>query len=169
MFTGGVPAILNDSNVYIRTLIGPTASQVRVILVENQPAQHKWPMRSPDTHTFFAHTLKVRYRSAYHPSMLRMCERVNISLVRADWKRVWEHKCSRKERALAGTREWTTIGQSFDTIGKMLGCCPTAWIQRVCYLMHMTYRKVYSVFSTVFLLLLLLAVGVGFPAACFGR
>ena len=30
-------------------------------------------------------------------------------------------------------------------------------------------RKVYSVFSTVFLLLLLLAVGVGFPAACFGR
>ena len=30
-------------------------------------------------------------------------------------------------------------------------------------------RKVYSVFSTVFLLLLLLAVAVGFPAACFGR
>ena len=30
-------------------------------------------------------------------------------------------------------------------------------------------RKVYSGFSTVFLLLLLLAVGVGFPAACFGR
>ena len=32
----------------------------------------------------------------------------------------------------------------------------------------MTQRKVYSVFSTVFLLLLLLAVAVGFPAACFG-
>ena len=32
-----------------------------------------------------------------------------------------------------------------------------------------TLRKVYSVFSTVFLLLLLLAVGVGLPAACFGR
>ena len=31
------------------------------------------------------------------------------------------------------------------------------------------YRKVYSVFSTVFLLLLLLAVAVGCPAACFGR
>ena len=30
-------------------------------------------------------------------------------------------------------------------------------------------RKVYSGFSTVFLLLLLLAVGVGFPVACFGR
>ena len=30
-------------------------------------------------------------------------------------------------------------------------------------------RKVYSVFSTVFLLLLLLAVAVGCPAACFGR
>ena len=30
-------------------------------------------------------------------------------------------------------------------------------------------RKVYSGFSTVLLLLLLLAVGVGFPAACFGR
>ena len=30
-------------------------------------------------------------------------------------------------------------------------------------------RKVYSVFSTVFLLLLLLAVGVGLPAACLGR
>ena len=30
-------------------------------------------------------------------------------------------------------------------------------------------RKGYSGFSTVFLLLLLLAVGVGFPAACFGR
>ena len=30
-------------------------------------------------------------------------------------------------------------------------------------------RKVYSDFSTVFLLLLLLAVGVGFPTACFGR
>ena len=29
--------------------------------------------------------------------------------------------------------------------------------------------KVYSGFSTVFLLLLLLVVGVGFPAACFGR
>ena len=29
-------------------------------------------------------------------------------------------------------------------------------------------RKVYSVFSTVFLLLLLLAVAVGFPAVCFG-
>ena len=32
-----------------------------------------------------------------------------------------------------------------------------------------TLRKVYSVFSTVFLLLLLLAVAVGCPAACFGR
>ena len=31
------------------------------------------------------------------------------------------------------------------------------------------HRKVYSVFSTVFLPLLLLAIGVGFPAACFGR
>ena len=31
------------------------------------------------------------------------------------------------------------------------------------------HRKVYSVFSTVFLLLLLLAVAVGCPAACFGR
>ena len=31
------------------------------------------------------------------------------------------------------------------------------------------YRKVYSVFSTVFLLLLLLAFAVGCPAACFGR
>ena len=30
-------------------------------------------------------------------------------------------------------------------------------------------RKVYSVFSTVFLPLLLLAVAVGYPAACFGR
>ena len=30
-------------------------------------------------------------------------------------------------------------------------------------------RKVYSGFSTVFLSLLLLAVGVGFPAACFWR
>ena len=30
-------------------------------------------------------------------------------------------------------------------------------------------RKVYSVFSTVFLPLLLLAIGVGLPAACFGR
>ena len=30
-------------------------------------------------------------------------------------------------------------------------------------------RKVYSVFSTVFLRLLLLAVAVGCPAACFGR
>ena len=30
-------------------------------------------------------------------------------------------------------------------------------------------RKVYSGFSTVFLLLLLLAVGVGFPAACFWK
>ena len=29
-------------------------------------------------------------------------------------------------------------------------------------------RKVYSVFSTVFLLLLLLVVAVGCPAACFG-
>ena len=29
-------------------------------------------------------------------------------------------------------------------------------------------RKVYSDFSTVLLLLLLLAVAVGFPAACFG-
>ena len=71
--------------------------------------------------------------------MLRMCERVNISLVRADWKRIWEHERSRKERALAGTRDWTTIGQSLDTIRKMLGCCPTAWIQRVCYLMGTTY------------------------------
>ena len=32
-----------------------------------------------------------------------------------------------------------------------------------------TFRKVYSGFSTVFLSLLLLAVGVGFPAACFWR
>ena len=32
----------------------------------------------------------------------------------------------------------------------------------------MTFRKVYSVFSTVFLLLLLLVVAVGCPAACFG-
>ena len=31
-----------------------------------------------------------------------------------------------------------------------------------------TARKVYSVFSTVFLLLLLLVVAVGCPAACFG-
>ena len=84
MFTACVLAILNDSDVYIRTLIGPTASQVRVILIENQPARHKWPMRSPDTYTFLAHTLKVRYKSAYHPSILRMCERVNILLVRAD-------------------------------------------------------------------------------------
>ena len=96
-------------------------------------------MRSLDTHTFFAHTLKVCYKSAYHLSMLRMCERVNISLVRADWKRIWEHQCSRRERALAGTRDWTAIGQSFDTVGKMLGCCPIAWIQRVCYLMGTTY------------------------------
>ena len=138
-FTGGVLATLNHFDVYIPTLIGPTASQVRVILVENQPARQKWPMRSPHTHTFFAHTLKVRYKSAYHPSMLRMCERVNISLVRADWKQIWEHECSRRERALAGTGDWTTIGQSFDTIGKMLGCCPAAWIQRVCYLMGTTY------------------------------
>ena len=33
---------------------------------------------------------------------------------------------------------------------------------------HCALRKVYSVFSTVFLLLLLLVVAVGFPAACFG-
>ena len=32
-----------------------------------------------------------------------------------------------------------------------------------------SFRKVHSGFSTVFLYLLLLAAGVGFPAACFGR
>ena len=36
-------------------------------------------------------------------------------------------------------------------------------------LADVAWRKVYSVVSTVFLLLLLLAVGVGFPAASFGR
>ena len=36
-------------------------------------------------------------------------------------------------------------------------------------LLSVVSRKVYSVFSTVFLLLLLLAVAVGCPAACFGR
>ena len=118
MFTGGPLAILNNFYVYTPSLIGPTASQVCVILVENQPARHKWPMRSRDTHTFLAHTLKVRYKSAYHPSMLHMRERVNVSLVRADWKPVWEHECSCRERALAGTRDWTTIGQSFATIEK---------------------------------------------------
>ena len=139
MFTGGFLAILNNFDVYIPTLIWPTASQVCAILVENQPARHKWPMRSPDTHTFFADTLKVRNKSAYNPSMLRMCERGGISLVRAHGKRIWEHECYCRERALAGTRDWTTIRQSFDTIGKMLGCCPAAWIQRVCYLMGTTY------------------------------
>ena len=140
---GGIPSsrkdtylpILNDFDVYIPTLIGPTASQVRVMLVENQPARHRCPLRSPDTHTFFAHTLQVRYKSAYHPSMLRMCERVNISLVRADWKRIWEHERSRKERALASTRDWTTIGQSLDTIRRMLGCCPRS-MDPACVLPH---------------------------------
>ena len=47
------------------------------------------------------------------------------------------------------------------------------WILVLCLRMYsmkgvLTRRKVYSVFSTVFLLLLLLVVAVGCPAACFG-
>ena len=44
-----------------------------------------------------------------------------------------------------------------------------AWLDRGPAMCEVVWRKVYSGFSTVFLLLLLLAVGVGFPAACFGR
>ena len=40
----------------------------------------------------------------------------------------------------------------------------------MCGISHkMSRRKVYSGFNTVFLSLLLLAAGVGFPAACFWR
>ena len=37
----------------------------------------------------------------------------------------------------------------------------------LCYTGLQNYRKVYSDFNTVFVPLLLLAAGVGFPAACF--
>ena len=54
-------------------------------------------------------------------------------------------------------------------------CSPAARVYRAAVIMWWAcpsttmWRKVYSVFSTVFLSLVLLAVGVGFPAACFWR
>ena len=120
-------------------MVGPTDHQVRIILVENLPAKTLRPILSPDAHMFLAHTLKARYDSAYHPSLLRICARMNISLVRADWKQMWKHECNLRARALDGVRNWDAVGHSFDRIGKMLGCWPATCVQRVCYLMGGTY------------------------------
>ena len=62
-----------------------------------------------------------------------------------------------------------------DILGPLLLMLPTVLAAALrqeldsCEGLQVGSRKVYSGFSTVFLLLLLLAVGVGFPAAFFGR
>ena len=139
IFHGGAIACVEKFDLFYPTMVGPTDHQVRIILVENKPAKMLWPILSPDAHTFLAHTLKTRYDSAYHPSLLRICERMNISLVRADWKNMWKHECDLRARALDGVRNWDAVGHSFDRVGKILGCCPATWVQRVCYLMGATY------------------------------
>ena len=84
IFHGSAIACVEKFDLFYPTMVGPTDHQVRIILVENQPTKMLWPILSPDAHTILAHTLKTRCDSAYHPSLLRICERMNISLVRAD-------------------------------------------------------------------------------------
>ena len=70
--------------------------------------------------------------------------------------------------------EWCSNHPTKQTCNGLYGLCISGFVnfehlltRPVAHKQEM--RKVYSVFSTVFLLLLLLAVGVGFPPACFGR
>ena len=63
-FHGGNIACVEKFDLFYPTMLGPTDHPVPMILVENQPARTLWPILSPDTRTFLAHTLKTRYDSA---------------------------------------------------------------------------------------------------------